>query len=346
MTEYITIGRIEKSLKVSLQESTFSKIGVLVDENTRKYCLPIIEELLGSFVLIEIQSGELNKNINTCNSIWNSLTKNEFDRHSLIINLGGGVIGDMGGFCAATFKRGITFINIPTTLLAMVDASIGGKLGIDHGIYKNQIGLFQTPHHVFIDDQFLATLPKRELKSGFAEVIKHSLISKNDDWELIKNTPFEQLKWEEIIRKSIAVKSTIVNSDFKEQGLRKVLNFGHTIGHAIESYFLENSTSPLLHGEAVAIGMICETYLSFKKSGISENELNSIVKLIMHNYEKVEIKSDEFSGIIELTAHDKKNARNKIQAVLLKSIGMPLIDSEINSEEIGNALNYYNSLNI
>ena len=221
-----------------LDVSQYSKIGILVDENTKEFCLPLLSEIKKS-VIIEIKSGEENKNIDSCNLIWEALTKNCFDRNSLLINLGGGVIGDMGGFCASTYKRGIEFIQIPTSLLAMVDASVGGKLGVDFNGLKNQVGLFSNPKSVIINPKFLETLPEDELRSGFAEVVKHALIVDKNLWNHLKNNPFQDLYWEEIIESSVQIKNKIVMSDPKEKGERKKLNFGHTFGHAIESYYLE-----------------------------------------------------------------------------------------------------------
>ena len=243
----------ENSLS-KLDISTYSKVAILVDENTKRDCLyklPKIENPL----IIEIKSGEEYKNISTCNFIWEQLTINNFDRNSLLINLGGGVIGDMGGFCAVTYKRGLEFIHIPTTLLAMVDASVGGKLGIDFKGFKNQIGLFHNPKAVLISTEFLDTLDESELKSGFAEVIKHALILDNPLWLKLKNTTFTDLDWEDIINHSVQIKNKIILEDPFEKGERKKLNFGHTFGHAIESYYLEKGT-PISHGEAIFMGMI------------------------------------------------------------------------------------------
>ena len=347
MNKSITIGDIQKSLTQFLSKQIVSKIAVIVDENTEKYCLPIVADIIGDVKVIKIVSGEENKNLTTCQNIWNSLTKHNFDRHGLIINLGGGVIGDMGGFCAATYKRGLSFINIPTTLLSMVDASVGGKLGIDFGSYKNHIGLFQTPNHVFIDPKFLTTLPEKELKSGYGEVIKHALITSEDDWSQLHTSDFDAINWTAIIEKSVAIKSEIVAQDFKESGVRKTLNFGHTIGHAIESYFLEQgSESKILHGEGVAIGMICECYISTLKLDFPKQALHEIEKYIIEVFKPVKIPEDANSKIVMLCGQDKKNARNKIQAVLLKSIGTPITDSEITTEDILGALRYYSGLNI
>ncbi|MDH5474966.1 MAG: 3-dehydroquinate synthase [Cyclobacteriaceae bacterium] len=347
MNKNITIGNIKGVLPSLLREQKYSSIAVLVDENTEKDCLPIVKGSIGDYDVIRIKSGEENKNLTTCQHIWQSLTDNGYDRHALLINLGGGVIGDMGGFCAATYKRGIAFINIPTTLLSMVDASVGGKLGVDFGTFKNHIGLFQIPNHVCIDASFLKTLPHRELRSGFAEVIKHALITKGNDWNDIVTSSFESMEWETVIHKSVAIKSEIVSKDFKESGLRKTLNFGHTIGHAIESYFLSQGIDQkILHGEAVAIGMICELYLSFHKLNFAQSDLDQIATYIVNVYGYVDVPESSFSEIIRLCGQDKKNKENKIQAVLLKSIGTAIVDSEISSEDILQSIQYYSNLNI
>ncbi|MDH5366872.1 MAG: 3-dehydroquinate synthase [Cyclobacteriaceae bacterium] len=347
MDNKVAIGDIRVMISDFLIKHAFSKVAVLVDENTEKHCLPLVNKSIDDFDIIKIESGEENKNLTTCQHIWQSLTDNGYDRHALLINLGGGVIGDMGGFCASTYKRGIAFMNIPTTLLSMVDASVGGKLGVDFGTYKNHIGLFQIPNQVCIDATFLETLPEKELRSGFAEVIKHALITEGNDWNNIVSSSFESMEWSTVIDKSVAIKSKIVAKDFKESGLRKILNFGHTIGHAIESYFLEQGVDQkILHGEAVAIGMICELYLSCKKLNFDQADFDKIVAYIIKTYGLIDIPESGYSMIISLCGQDKKNAGNKIQAVLLKSIGIPITDSEIDSEEILDAISYYSKLNI
>lgn len=332
---------INDSLKAFLKTKSYSTIAVLVDENTKHYCYPILD--LPNHSLIEISSGELNKTLATCSIIWQQLTELKFDRNSLLINLGGGVIGDMGGFCARTYKRGIDFINIPTTLLSQVDASVGGKLGIDFNGFKNHIGLFSEPDKVLIDPVFLSTLPQEELYSGFAEVIKHHLIADGVGWSSLRVTPFDQLAWKSIITHSVKIKSTITTSDFKESGLRKSLNFGHTIGHAIESYFLE-SNDRLLHGEAIAIGMICEAEISFQRNMLSEHELNEITELIKKLYKKILIDKKLYDPIIELMKHDKKNNEASIKCVLLNNIGHTVWDQNISESEIKNSIDYYNQI--
>jgi len=315
----------ENSLS-KLDISTYSKVAILVDENTKMDCLyklPKIENAL----IIEIKSGEEYKNISTCNFIWEQFTINNFDRNSLLINLGGGVIGDMGGFCATTYKRGLEFIHIPTTLLAMVDASVGGKLGIDFKGLKNQIGLFNNPKAVLISPEFLETLTESELKSGFAEVVKHALISDNYLWVKLKNTPFTDLDWEDIIDTSVQIKNNIVLSDPFEKGERKKLNFGHTFGHAIESYYLEKGT-PILHGEAVFMGMILETEIS----DLSETEKNEIKNYILSNFALPY--TPKKSYLHKFLINDKKNQDGKINFTLLSGIGNCSFDNLFSLDEL------------
>ena len=309
-----------------LDVSSYSKIAILVDENTKRDCLYKLPKIENSLI-IEIPSGEKKKNISTCNLIWEKLTENQFDRNSLLINLGGGVIGDMGGFCSSTYKRGIDFIQIPTTLLAMVDSSIGGKLGVDFKDLKNQIGVFNNPKSVLIDPEFLETLPENELKSGFAEVVKHALIADKDLWSKITSTPFANLDWQEIITISMDIKNNIVLSDPLENGERKKLNFGHTYGHAIESYYLEKGT-PILHGEAVFMGMILEIDLS----SISEEEKQEIKNFILSNFSLpfTPKKSDILSNLV----NDKKNKEGKINFSLLNKIGDGSIDHLFSIDEL------------
>lgn len=337
--QYPKIGNIENLLASYLEQASFSKIGVLADSNTIELCYPIIKSLLPNHSILEIPDGEKWKNLGTCEKIWEWMTAEGWDRHALLINLGGGVIGDMGGFAAAAYKRGIQFINIPTTLLSMVDASVGGKLGIDYQGFKNHIGFFKDPETVLIDDIFLKTLPSRELRSGFAEVIKHSFISNEAGRETILKSDFPNLNWKEIIESSIKVKSNIVAQDPTEKGLRKVLNFGHTIGHAIESYRLE-SDKPLLHGEAIALGMMAETWLSVKKLDMDQNEANQVFSYIKSTYPDLSIEKDNLEKIVSLTLQDKKNKDGEVLCCLLSGFGDPQFDVKINSKEILESLSF------
>lgn len=320
----------------------YSKIFLLVDENTKKYCLPVFKEIFDGPVdsILEIQSGEENKHIQTCLQIWEDLSNLDGDRKSLLINLGGGVLTDMGGFVASTFKRGIDFINIPTTLLAMVDASIGGKTGVDLGSLKNQIGVINQPQMVLIFPEFLTTLDPRQIKSGYAEMLKHGLIKDKDYWgDLTKKSNFTDAS---CIQRSIAIKNDVVLQDPTEQGLRKILNFGHTLGHAIESYCLENhDRKTLLHGEAIAIGMILEGYLSHELRGLSKLSLDEIKKSFLRFFDKVDFTEDDIDSILQLLKYDKKNSHGNVNFVLLQAIGEAVIDIEVPEELFQKAFAYY-----
>ncbi len=317
-----------------------SKVAVLVDENSLKHCYPIIQDSLPEHIIIETRSGEENKNLESCQHIWNALTSHEFDRSSLIIALGGGVLCDMGGFCAATFKRGVDFIFLPTTLLAQCDASIGGKLGIDYLHYKNQIGLFLDPALNIIFPGFIKTLPERELKSGFAEVIKHCLISDKQTWEELRSSSFSKIDWPKMIKHSAELKIGIVDNDRNEKGLRKVLNFGHTLGHALESYCLEKREK-ILHGEAVAAGIIMESYLSFKKNFINDTYFKEISQYIDSIYPRISIHEKEVESICAYLLQDKKNKEGQIKAVLIADVGNVRWDVDLTLAEAANAFHFY-----
>lgn len=334
---------INKFFKVN--KDTYSKIFILVDENTLKHCYPQLVTKVPSFVdaeIIEIESGEENKNIDVCVQIWSTLSEYAADRQSLFVNIGGGVIGDMGGFIASTFKRGIPFFNIPTTLLSQVDASVGGKLGIDLNHLKNEIGVFNNPLAVFVDPTLLATLEKRQVISGFAEMIKHALIADAAYWKKIKQVDFNNVdKLADLIDTSIQIKNKVVLADPFEKNVRKTLNFGHTIGHAIETHFLENEKEALLHGEAIAIGMICEAYLSNKVSGLTDKDLKEITAFILSVYKPVKIKESTYDRFLELMQHDKKNEKGKINFSLLSAIGKCEINIGATAAQIKDSLNYY-----
>ncbi|AND62973.1 3-dehydroquinate synthase [Flavobacterium covae] len=329
-----------------LKENKFSKIFIIVDENTNEYCLPHFLPKLEtelSLEIIELEAGEENKTIETCVNIWEALTELGADRKSLIINIGGGVITDMGGFIASTFKRGLSFINIPTTLLSMVDASIGGKNGIDLGGLKNQIGTITQPNMVLIDSYYLQSLSQRELRSGLAEMLKHGLIANKNHWNRFKDLSSINFQdFDSIIKESVTIKAQIVEQDPREIGIRKTLNFGHTLGHAIETFFLEHSNKErLLHGEAIACGMILESFLSFKKKLLSADEYLEIKNLICGIYDSISFDSDEINFIINLLIHDKKNEFGKVQFSLLNSIGQCVINQTVEHSEILAAFNDY-----
>lgn len=335
-------------LKAFTESGQYSKLFILVDENTRKNCLPILLlslNKLQDFNIIQILSGEEQKNITSCVYVWEKLSELGANRKSLLINLGGGVIGDMGGFIASTYQRGMDFINIPTTLLSQVDASVGGKLAIDFNNLKNQIGLFCNPKAVFIFSGFLNTLSSRQLLSGFAEIIKHALIFSEEYWQQVKKFSFiEEEDLSDLVKKSVEIKNEIVTKDPFEHNLRKSLNFGHTIGHALESYSLLSDPEPLLHGEAIAAGMICESYISSKKSGLSKSSLDEISGFIISKFGKSDFNDYNLDKVLNFMKHDKKNESDKINFTLLNKIGQSEINHNCSFEEIIGALEYYISL--
>ncbi|HMV13949.1 MAG TPA: 3-dehydroquinate synthase [Chitinophagales bacterium] len=330
-----------QSLYRFIEEKNYSALFAIVDENTKQHCLPIISEHIVGLHIIETQSGETNKNLYTCEKIWQQLITKNADRKILIINLGGGVIGDMGGFAASCYKRGVDFINIPTTLLSQVDSSIGGKLGIDFKYGKNLIGLFQNPKAVFISSVFFNTLPQRQFINGWAEIFKHALIQDSAQWNIYKQYDILSCHMDEIVFHSLLVKKKVVEIDPYEKGLRKVLNFGHTIGHAIEAYSLEHESTPLLHGEAIAIGMICEAYLSVKKCGLTADELNEIQTVLLKHFPKHDISTFDMNKIIESMRIDKKNEGDTIMAALLSAIGNSVYDIPLTTEDIQESIAFY-----
>jgi len=337
-----------EKLNEYIESSNFSKIFLLVDTNTHNFCLShFMSQIVTqqNIEIIEIEAGEINKNIDTCVGVWNALSDLDADRKSLLINLGGGVVTDLGGFVASTFKRGIKYINVPTTLLSMVDASVGGKTGVDLGTLKNQIGVIKFSNMVLIDTQFLNSLPQNEMRSGLAEMFKHGLIKSETYWsEMCNLSQIQADSLGELIYESVEIKKEIVTQDPKEEGLRKTLNYGHTLGHAIESYFLstKNKTT-LLHGEAIAIGMVLATYISNILEGFPKDKLDSIKKTMINMYGKVEFEESDYQSIIDLLKFDKKNAHGNINFVLLKDIGETKTDCIVDNEIIFDAFSYYMS---
>jgi len=334
-----------QDLQTFLNKKKYSSLAVLVDENTHRACFPIIEASLPQHAITLVKSGESEKNIDTCMSIWQGMTSYALDRHACMLILGGGVLGDMGGFCAATYKRGIDFILIPTTLLSQVDASIGGKLGIDFDHLKNHIGVFQNPALTLLYDGFLKSLPEAEFRSGFAEVIKHALISDHSVWKEIASRRLKDQPIDKLIKHSVEFKAQVTSQDPKEKGLRKILNAGHTIGHALESYRLAKGKK-ILHGEAIAAGLIAEGYISKKRGYLTEVEFENICSFIVSIYGKVHIGNEELNSIAQLTLQDKKNKDNKILCVLLDGIGKARWDCEISLESVIEALSFYQTVQI
>jgi 3-dehydroquinate synthase len=336
-----------KEVNQHLKTSNYSKVFILCDTNTNIDCVPFFLANIDieiAYDILEIDPGEESKNLDICLGLWETLSEYGADRKSVIINIGGGVVTDLGGFVASTFKRGIDFINIPTSLLAMVDASIGGKTGIDLGSLKNQIGVINTPELIIVDTSFLSTLPQLEMRSGLAEMLKHGLIYDEKYWDKIQDLSKSTIEdLDELIYESIIIKKTIVEQDPKEQGVRKTLNYGHTLGHAIESYFMDNENKErLLHGEAIAIGIVLANYLSVKYCGFSEEKSIAIKRVIKAIYGHVEFNNADYASIIELLKYDKKNEHGNINFVLLEAIGKPKIDCVVENEAILEAFQFYN----
>jgi 3-dehydroquinate synthase len=334
-------GALEYSEKLL---KDYPRIIVLVDENTEKYCLPVFREQLPGIEIssiIRIESGEDKKNLEQAKIIWQELTHLNVDKDAILVNLGGGVLTDTGGFVAATFKRGLGFINYPTTLLGMVDAAIGGKTGVDFAGFKNQVGLFIDPQSVVIDPVFLKTLDRKQWQSGFAEVLKYGLIIDRELWNKMKGSGLEQIsEWNEIISKAARDKIDIVKSDFLEKGVRKNLNFGHTIGHAFESYFLK-SEQPITHGQAIAAGMICEAYISQKLYEFETEQLEEVVTMFDINFNRLDVNPDLIPTFLELMRQDKKVREGQLKFSLLRKIGKAVHHVEVNPELVVESLKYY-----
>lgn len=346
----VAVGDVFNLLDGWLEDNDVSRIFVFTDENTSRHCMPVFKhyfaEKQNAIVEVETKSGEYNKNIKTTAMLWDKLTQHHADRHALVINLAGGVLCDMGGFAAATYKRGVRFIQVPTTLLSMVDASVGGKTGIDLSGYKNQIGLFAEPSGVFIYPPFLDTLPRREFQAGLAEMLKHGLIADEayfDRLQGMKQDDWSHDALAEIIRRSVEIKNQTVIKDPKEDGLRKVLNFGHTAGHACETYFL-HTENPLLHGEAVACGMVVETLLSQYQLDLPEEKLKKIIEGIKSHFLLPNLTDKTIDELVFLMKQDKKNKAGKVRFALIKKPGEPAYDVEVDEQTIIKALKEYNSI--
>ncbi len=332
----------ETDLNQFLVQKKYSKIIVLVDEHTKAACYPVLEKSLPQHSLVTVQSGEERKTIATCEIIWQAMTDEKLDRHAALIILGGGVLGDMGGFCASTYKRGIDFILIPTTLLAQADASVGGKLGVDFNSFKNHIGVFNLPVLTLLYTGFLKTLPEHELRSGFAEVVKHALISDKKLWDEIRLSDLAHQNWNELVKQSVQFKCSVIEQDPREKNLRKILNAGHTVGHAIESFFL-SSGNKILHGEAVAAGLIAEGWIAHQKNMLDQKSLHEIVEYVVRIFGKLEVPENALNTIASLALQDKKNKGNVVLGALQEGIGKAVWDVEISLEEITNALRFYRS---
>lgn len=331
-------------LNTLVENNNYSSIFLLMDENTEKHCLKIIEHLFNfNFKCLTIPAGESFKTLETCIDIWQKLSDEGADRKSLLINLGGGVVTDIGGFIASCYKRGIDFVHIPTSLLGMVDAAIGGKNGVDFKNLKNQIGVIRNPEMILIKKDFLETLPDEQIVSGFAEILKHGLIDSEDYFlECLKVDNLDLKNVSHLIDKSVEIKSKIVKEDAEEKGLRKVLNYGHTLGHAIESYRMSLAPEKhLLHGEAIAIGLVLETYISYKMYRFPKESLDQLKTCVHKFYNPQSFNDQEQKTIFDLMKFDKKNYKDQINFVLLKNIGEPVLDCQVDNKLIEEAFEYY-----
>ena len=344
----IVTRQLEQHLASAIADIGPDRLFVLTDTSTRQYCLPLASSFkcLASAHHISIPAGEKNKTLCSTVHVWQELQHMGATRHSLIINLGGGMVCDLGSFAAATFKRGMHFINIPTTLLAMVDASAGGKTGINFEGLKNEIGVFRQADSVIVDTQFLKTLDQQNLLSGYAEMLKHALISDRQTWAHLLADDILGENWADMlgprIADSIQIKQRFVNADPTEQGLRKALNFGHTAGHAFESFsLLSPSCKPIPHGYAVAYGMVVELYLSTVKSAFPVDVMRQTVRFIFENYGRLAITCDDYPTLLQLMAHDKKNTAGHINFTLLADIGDVRINQTATEDEIKEAFDFY-----
>jgi len=331
------------------------KIFIFVDENTRSHCLPLIRNLVsfqGEFHILDTRSGESAKTMDTVIHLWSELTRCHAERSSVLINLGGGVLTDTGGFAASTFKRGIRFINVPTSLIGQVDAAIGGKTGVNFNGIKNLAGTFALPEAVFIYPEFLNTLEPIHILSGFAEMLKYGLIADFSLWnKLIKMKPEELKKknikassWEEGIIRCLKIKNSIVTKDFTDNSYRKILNFGHTIGHAIEAHRSVDKGREISHGHAIAIGMICECFLSVKCATLESAIRDEICSVILKYFDPVPLSPADHTQILDLIRHDKKNNEDTINFTLLERLGRAMINAKCSSAMILESLDFYSGL--
>lgn len=336
---------IEKELEKALAECEHDKVFILTDTTTRKLCLQKIVTFpcLSDANVITIEPSDTHKDLHSLAHVWTALGSGGATRHSCLINLGGGMVTDLGGFAASTFKRGINFINIPTTLLAMTDASVGGKTGINFNGLKNEIGVFNDSRFVILDTHFLDSLDTQNIRSGYGEMLKHALISDEKMWAEAVNfkldTP-DLTVLQKMVADSVAVKERIVLADPLEHGIRKALNLGHTVGHAFESWAMQQG-APILHGYAVAYGLVAELYLSAVKTGFPTEQLRQTVAFIHENYSTLGITCDDYKALYSLMTHDKKNIAGRINFTLLGGIGDIRINQTATKNEIFEALDFF-----
>lgn len=342
--EIILSEDLTAALSGALEACRYDRLFVLTDTTTQRLCLPLLGSVkaMQEAQAIVIGDTDSHKNIESLGHVWTELGRLGGTRHSLLVNLGGGMVTDLGGFAASTFKRGISYINIPTTLLSMVDASVGGKTGINWGGLKNEVGVFNNARCVILDTQFLKTMDSENLCSGYAEMLKHGLISDGRMWAELMDFDIlapDLARLGGMVADSVAVKEHIVLDDPLEKGIRKALNLGHTVGHAFESLALERK--PILHGYAVAYGLVCELYLSTVKTGFPTDKMRQTVGYINAHYGKMPVTCDDYGHLYELMTHDKKNTSGSINFTLLGDIGDIRINQTATREEIYEALDFY-----
>ncbi|MBT6836360.1 MAG: 3-dehydroquinate synthase [Bacteroidetes bacterium] len=332
-----------------LVQNEYKHIFLLIDENTRKHCLPVLVsdvKILSDAQIIEIPTGEESKNLVNCEHIWSELLHNNANRDALIINLGGGLLTDIGGFAASVYKRGIPFVNIPTSLIGMIDASVGGKTGINFKSLKNQIGLFSDPDLVVICHRFLASLAQNHLLSGFGEMLKYGLILDRKLWNELKTIDIQSdlFTQTELINRCLEIKQSVVELDYYEKNYRKVLNFGHTVGHALESFFIGKSESELSHGQAVAHGLVIESIIANQCGLLSDSDTQEIEIVVFRHFQKLSLLPEYFDKLYEIMSFDKKNQNAVVNFTLLKSIGEAQIDNIVSKKGIIKALEEYMKL--
>lgn len=343
--DIIISENINNCITSAVNQCPHDRLFILTDNHTKEYCLPVLQsvECLKDAEIITIKAGDQNKNIDTLTDVWTQLSNDKGSRHSLIINLGGGMVTDLGGFAASTFKRGIAYINIPTTLLAMVDASVGGKTGINFNGLKNEIGVFSPARFVLLDTEFLKTLDSQNIRSGYAEMLKHGLISNDKHWAELINFDLENIDYQALqalVAHSVSVKEEIVKQDPFEQNIRKALNLGHTVGHAFESMAMAQN-NPILHGYAVAWGIVCELYYSCLKTNFPKDKMRQTVRFIKDIYGTFNFDCSHYEQLYGYMTHDKKNKGDKINFTLLSNVGEIKINQSANKQEIFDMLDFY-----
>ena len=342
----IFTNSVHDALAAALDVLQPASVVVLVDENTRRHVLPQLEPGAECVTVMTIPADEEHKTLHTAASVWHHLQESSATRRTVMVNVGGGVVTDLGGFCASTFKRGISFINVPTTLLAAVDASVGGKTGVDFGGLKNEVGTFALPAHVIISTCFFNTLPERELLSGFAEMLKHAMLTGADEVDTLLDLNPCAINWQDhlpMVEASVGVKQRIVEQDPHERGMRRALNLGHTVGHAFESFALQQGR-PLSHGHAVACGLVAEAVLSHMVLGFKSSCLYHLAQAVRGLYDPIPLTCDDYPALLKLMKHDKKSHHGELNCTLLRAYGDVAVGVTVDNAGMEAALDIYRDL--